>query len=261
MNILLTGDKGWIGSKIADALDDNGENSLFLFDKCCRFDEWRDLFEQRIGVNIDYLDTIIHCGAISDSHAEGNLLWDMNYLATAYLAHSAQCFGIKFIYFSSCAAMKPDTQYGWTKRCAEDFIVSNINHGNYCVLQPFNVWGFDEQEKQSPSVIHKILTKTLENAYLGYERDFINVDDVVNVIMELLDNWQSGIFELGTGKGTDVVDLIYKLGNDLGNCYEFPEMVKCPVRQRRVAERNHFNVSTFESYYPKVMEKLCKGNS
>ena len=252
MNILLTGHEGWIGSKIAEALD-NGIHSLFLFDWCCEFEEWRDFFERAVGVNIDHIDTIIHCGAISDSHADGNLLWDMNYLATAFLAHAAQSYGMKFIYFSSCAAMKPDTQYGWTKRCAEDYVVNKMNSDKYCVLQPFNVWGFDEHKKDNPSVIHKLMNNQLSKVYEGYVRDFIHVDDVVEAVTGLLGNWQSGVFELGTGIGTTLSEFIQEVNNDY---YSMPELSECPVRKKRVADTTSklpfSNPTPIAAFIPKI---------
>ena len=43
--------------------------------------------------------------------------------------------------------------------------------------------------------------------YKDCVRDFVHVSDIALAVLDIVDNWRSGTFQLGTGIGTRIADL------------------------------------------------------
>lgn len=239
MKILLTGNNGFIGSAIQARLSDE-DCQVYTFDFCKPYKEWITEMMDFIDKIVN-LDLIIHCGAISDSGMEGNLLWEMNYQATEFLARYASKNNNKFLFISSCAAINPINQYGWGKRCAEDILRATIDAENLCIFRLFNVWSWTEPtENRNPSIVSKIINQTLEQVYPDCTRDFIHINDVADAVYHVVipskyyggkREWRHGIFEIGTGEGVK----IYTLVNDV---YAQPNMLTYGIKPPPVADEN-----------------------
>ena len=208
MRILLTGHTGFVGSRLTKELKKGHE--AYGFD-CGTYQEFEEAFRafKRRGVKFDLF---LHCGAISDSQRTDNLLWQMNYQASCEIADYCERTDTRLIYISSAAAIDPNTPYGWSKRCAEFYMNQRVAGMNLCILRPFNIWGDDESEKASPSIIYKILTNQLPVIYTPCRRDFVHVDDIVAAILQVIEDWRPGTFSLGTGIPTDIIDLCSNIG-------------------------------------------------
>ena len=231
MQILLTGHKGFIGKTIHEKL--KTKYAINCFDCGTSFDDWVKDFRQYL--ELYRCDLIIHCGAVSDSTETGQHLWEMNFDTTRYLARYAKTINAKFLFFSSCAAIDPKTDYGRSKQAAEYALKLKLNSENLCILRPFNVWGFNETGKSNPSIVYKLLNNKLEQIYAPCVRDFVNVDDVVSAVQTLIDDWKHGTFEIGTGIGTPIKELGYALYAD--NPIIIPHIIdECPIAERLVAD-------------------------
>lgn len=175
-------------------------------------------------------DMLIHCGAVSDSNVQGNHLWQMNYQATCELGKFCEERNMRMIFMSSGAAIDPDTSYGWSKKCAEYYLNHTVMGLNLCILRPYNIWGFDEEKKQSPSIVYKIMTGQLAVIYKNCERDFVYVEDVVTSIHRLVSEWQPGTFEIGSCIATEIESIVSAVftNNFFRNhpCYVSKE---CPI--------------------------------
>ncbi len=125
--------------------------------------------------------------------------------------------------------LRPLNPYGWSKH-AFDKIVSDNVYGSHREGQPpqwaglkfFNVYGPNELHKgEQMSVICKLYPQVVAGASArlfkshnphyedgGQLRDFIYVQDCVDVVMWLLQNKKvSGLFNVGTGKARSFKDL------------------------------------------------------
>ena len=224
MNILVTGSNGMVGREICKRLHDFG--TLISFDCAGSYEDWDSEFAL-LKKQMLSPDLIVHCGALMpnvDGNPKGNLLWEMNYSATKKLAEYAQDVESKFLFFSSWKAIKPVTEYGWTKKVAEDILQLILPEKNLCVLRPSNIWSWDEVGKRAPSIIHKILTRKLDSVYKGCVRDFVCVSDVAKVVPLLAKDWRAGTFEVGTGVPVDIEELVRGIYKHLD--LELPQITK-----------------------------------
>lgn len=256
MRVLLTGNKGFIGREIEEVL--TKENAIEVVGLDCDglFDKFEYAFEhfQLYG---GIVDCVIHCGAISDSRATGNLLWQLNYHATCKIAEYCEATDTRLIFMSSAAAIAPSTAYGWSKNCAEFYLNHRVAGMNLCILRPFNVWAFDEDTKTSPSIVYKILTGQLEVIYANCVRDFIYLTDVVDAVQQVVNtHWTPGTFSLGTAHPTTILELVEMISDA-----ELP-IVECPIEKERVAKVSELlpdweatPITEYYAYSKEVYEK------
>lgn len=157
-------------------------------------------------------------------------------------------YNVRFIYASSAATygdgtqgfddndapealaqLRPLNAYGWSKhafdrRVSDLVYVSKSENAppQWAGLKFFNVYGPNEYHKgEQASVVSKLYpqvaagaqAKLFKSANAKYEdggqlRDFVFVDDCVNVMLWLYDNKQvSGLFNVGSGKARSFKDL------------------------------------------------------
>jgi ADP-L-glycero-D-manno-heptose 6-epimerase len=191
--------------------------------------------------SFDKIEAILHIGACSDTTEP-----DLDYLMKINYEYSKTLFNysikkqIPFIYASSAATygsgdkgynddesyidkLKPLNPYGFSKQLFDSWVLKQNNKPPFWTgLKFFNVYGPNEYHKnRMASVIYhsfnqlketgKIrLFKSHKKEYKDGEqlRDFIYVKDVIKVIYFLLvNNAQSGIYNLGTGKARTFKDL------------------------------------------------------
>jgi len=193
------------------------------------------------------LTAILHMGAISSTTetnveliAENNvrltldlLQWSTYHRTPFIYASSAATYGDGSAGFDdefSCdalAKLRPLNAYGWSKQVIDRRIARL--HANHQPLPPqwaglkfFNAYGPNEYHKGSmKSVIAQNYARVCSGEPLrlfrsyrseykdgGQLRDFVYVNDCVNVVLWLLQNPQiSGLFNLGTGKARSWLDL------------------------------------------------------
>lgn len=195
----------------------------------------------------DKIEAIIHMGAISaTTETDADKIIDNNFHLTMALWGWCVANSVRFIYASSAATygdgeqgfvddtaidslarLQPLNAYGWSKHLTDRKIMRMIDDGmltppQWVGLKFFNVYGPNEYHKGGQqSVVSHVFPKAVkgEKAVLfkshhpdykdgGQLRDFVSVNDCVNVILWLLDNPKvSGIFNCGTGKARSFADL------------------------------------------------------
>ena len=208
MRILLTGNKGLVGNKVEHALLLKGIDIEKLD---CNFDFSRfEVAFTSLKHCAGKFDLIIHCGAISNSEAQGNALWELNYKASCEITDYCRFTDTKLLFISSAAAIAPTTSYGWSKHCAEYYMQQRVPDMNLCIFRPYNIWCFDE-DKENPSIIYKIINRQLKQIYAECRRDFIHVSDVVSAIQQATLNWTPGTFDIGTATAVSISALVDKL--------------------------------------------------
>lgn len=236
MRILLTGHKGFLGRHIYKELKNNDAHDVKGLDCDSNFDVFVDLYRKLISDG-DRYDLVIHNGALSNSQVTDNLLWQLNYKASTKIADYCKQTHTKLIFISSAAAIDPDVPYGWSKHCAEYYLSQVVTSSNLCILRPFNIWDYDEDEKESPSIVYKILAGKLEKAYEGCLRDFVHVTNVANAIHRVVNDWEHGVFSIGTAQPTNIATLVNQLyQSDNKFKHPKPQIVnECPINERLVA--------------------------
>ena len=197
---------------------------LDYFDK----DEFRKLIQSR-DKSCDQIEMIFHQGACSvTTEWDGQYMMDNNYTYSKDLLHFSLERSIPFIYASSAAVYgvntkfaetpaneRPVNVYGYSKLLFDNYVrsVESKIKSQVVGLRYFNVYGPREAHKQGmASVAFHLNNQMNESGVIklfegshGYnngeqQRDFINVDDVVNVNLWMMNNPDvSGIYNVGTG--------------------------------------------------------------
>lgn len=184
------------------------------------------------------VDAIIHMGAISATTAvDGDAVMSTNFGLSLALLDYCTAAGVPLLYASSAAVygageqgfddstdpadimkLRPLNLYGWSKRQFDFVVADRIARGDAlppsCVgLRFFNVFGPNEYHKgDMKSIVAKIAAPIARGERItlfkshregvadgDQRRDFIYVKDAVEVSLALLENRQSGIFNIGTG--------------------------------------------------------------
>lgn len=222
--------KGNMDILVVDDLTD-GTKFRNLVD--CQVIDYLDKDEFLIGVKqkkkySEEIQAIFHQGACSSTTEwNGRYMMENNYTYSKELLHYCLTLKIPFIYASSAAVYGtgknfkevkenevPVNIYGYSKYLFDEYVRRFVASPNSQVvgLRYFNVYGPREQHKgsmasvawhlnQQIQVSGKVKLFTGSGGYADGDqrRDFIHVDDVVNVNLWMLESGHRGIVNVGTG--------------------------------------------------------------
>ena len=176
------------------------------------------------------VDAVVHLGACSDTTEwNGEYMMGNNYQYSKEALEICLVYKIPFIYASSAAVYGADTDfsvrvgeerplniYGYSKALFDQYVARKLPNAESQIvgLRYFNVYGPREQHKGSmASVAYHHYQQLKQDGVVrlfkgcdGYGdgeqvRDFVYVDDAVNVNLWMLDHPAvSGVFNCGTGK-------------------------------------------------------------
>ena len=224
--ILVTGADGFIGSHLADALQEDGE----LIAMCdvkpgyADFDYWKER-------EADNIEAVFHLGAISDTTCEDVVaLIETNILLPWRLSDFCASKGIPFIYASSAAVYgnggKPLNRYAHSKWEFDGVMMRGTREPpHWYGLRFFNVYGPGEAHKgKQASMVHQFMHGRDTVFAPDATRDFVHVDDVVSVMIWMWRNLPaSGIYDVGSGVPRSFDDLI-----DILNIDPSPRIIPMP---------------------------------
>ena len=192
------------------------------------------------------LEAIIHLGAISETTArDGDLVWRNNVALSQTLWDWCANHGVPFLYASSAATygdgrmgfddatppallrqFAPLNLYGWSKHAFDLWALAQVAAGkappHWAGLKFFNVYGpneyhkgpmvsvvkvkHDELRAGKPITLFRSDQPTIPDG--AQQRDFIWIDDVINIMLHLLDaSKANGLFNVGTGTARSYLDL------------------------------------------------------
>ncbi len=229
------------------------------------------------------IEMVFHLGAISATTAtDGDETWQTNVELSLKLWHWCAARGARFVYASSgatygngaegfdddpgrIARLRPLSLYGWTKHAFDMAVLRMAANGErrppqWAGLKFFNVYGpneyhkgsmvsvvkvkYDEIAKGGPARLFKSDVPGLADG--DQRRDFIHVDDVVDVMMWLREAPNvSGIFNVGTGGSRTYRDLAHAVCDAAGKPRGI-EYIDMPVHLR----------GQYQSYTEASIERL-----
>jgi len=205
----------------------------------------KDDFRKRVAQGqLTNIDAVIHQGACSDTtERNGQYMLDNNYRVSLELFHFCQKLKVPFLYASSAAVYgagpvyvedpqyeAPLNVYGYSKYLFDQVVRRHFETLRAPVvgLRYFNVYGANEQHKARMSSVawHNMNQFRAEGfvrlfgGWDGYadgdqQRDFISVDDVVDVNLFFLGRAKSGIFNCGTGRAQPFNDVACAVVNTM----------------------------------------------
>lgn len=219
MKILVTGSSGFIGSNLIKKLKgnviqyDRNNNPLETLDN-----------KELLKLKLKGVDVVYHLAGISNPKSVD--LYKINVDGTKNLLNAVKELkqNTKIIYASTFGVYKipkkgdlidenytiePRNDYGKSKLEAEKLILKNNQN---IVFRLSNIYG-PEMLPGKHSVIANFIDSILNRKPMKVfekdtTRDFIYIDDVINVLLKFVDMDISGIFNICSGEETSIMKLI-----------------------------------------------------
>lgn len=261
MRVLVTGGAGFIGSNVVDALDARGDLVVVVDDLATgdranlapdialRVADVSDERALREALRGEGFDAIVHCASrtkVVESMEKADLYRRVIVEGSRNVMRLAESVHAQILVNLSTGG----AIYGETEKCATEDAITDppSNYGKFkrdaerviaaaqiptITLRLANVYGPRQRQDLEGGVvaIFQGLWKRKEPLTVygdgNAERDYIHVGDVVDAILSsFAGNW-TGVYNIGTGVGTTVNDLIDAMSEILGP----------PAGVRHVAER------------------------
>lgn len=223
MKVGITGSCGVLGSIIVKKLTKSGyEFSSFEGDI-------QNIEEIKKWIDSDQLDNIIHLAAIvPPSEVKKSLLqaFEINSIGTKNLVDVLnEKSGKPWLFYASTShvykssdlpikeegKIEPISEYGLTKYAGE--VLAKKNYENLCIGRIFSMY----HKTQKPPFLYpniqkrlkeEDLTKDFELFGAESERDFLNAEDIADIILKLMENQVLGTYNIASGKGVKIKDFV-----------------------------------------------------
>ena len=268
--ILVTGATGFVGRKLATALDRRGMASVCLVREGSRWEEVRGSApstEFVFGSLLDagavsevfakrHIHTVVHLAATHDA-ASSDLVYRSNVESTRnLLAAARRCGTRRFLYVSSVLAdEKSESPYEASKKACENLVTES---GVPClILRPTLIYGEVHRDLTMSKLIRTVLRKRFVPV-IGdgsFSMQPIYIDDVVHYILAALatDGWKGKSIEIG-GKDrfsfNELLDLLGRYFHKTVHKVHIPmrlvlSLVWCYQRLRPGTQMNVHKVKMF----------------
>lgn len=245
MRILVTGGAGFIGSHVCDAFLANGDEVSVIDDlshgRIGRLPENVELYKETV-LNASRLSAIIsevaphlicHLAAQVDvrvSVASPDNDADVNVIGTINVLEAARAVGARVLLSSTGGALygkdalvptsegvlpEPGSPYGVSKYCAEQYVnlYNRLFGTKHAILRFANVYGPRQGSSGEAGVISIFCANGTQGKPLTIygdgkqTRDYIYVADCVAAFRAAADYGKAGVWNIGTGIETTVLDL------------------------------------------------------
>lgn len=246
MRTLVTGGAGFIGSHLADALIEKGEEVLIVDDLSTGKKEFVNpkAFFYQGDIRSDETqekirnfqpEAVFHLAAqksVRDSIRNPAYDADINIIGLLKLFETCSRVGVKkYVFASTGGAMygegaklpaketepaNPESPYGLAKFTCEKYLelLNKLNKINYTALRLANVYGPRQDPYGEAGVVAIFCKRAIAKEILFVNgdgkqtRDYIFVQDVVAAFLKVLENDKNGIFNISTKKELSVLDII-----------------------------------------------------
>lgn len=242
--IIATGALGFIGSNFVKRMNSLGKDVIgvdcyedrnFKDLKMVDFIEKNDILDRIELIARSYSKvTVVHNGGDSNTKTPMSNAMLYNFEFTKNLMEVSSVLGWKTIYASSASVYgdgkngfiedsskeTPSCPYAFSKAMTDWHLMANtVKYPNVCSLRYFNVYGPGESYKgEMASPVHKFLSSGILGNGISlfkgsklFFRDFIHVDNVIDVICHFMRDETSssfpGVYNCGTGKSESFYDL------------------------------------------------------
>ena len=240
---LILGGSGFIGFRLSSALSidsrvvvgDIVNNFEGIENKNLRFEYIDFVHTNDFSPFLEGIDTVIHLvSTLLPCDGTENLANDIqdNVIQTVKLFEGMKKAGVKRILFVSSggtvygegdefplkesSGKKPTSKYGFVKLMTEELIrlFGLYNHIDFSIARLSNPYGFcrtfNRKQGLIPIIIEKVLTEKEIEIWGDGEnvRDYIYIDDAIECVVSILKNEINGIFNVGTGIGTSINQII-----------------------------------------------------
>ena len=260
--LLITGHKGFIGSHAIDQAHKYGHVVLSSFDWATDYNTLDKVF------HITDVDAVMHFGAISSTtETDVEKVMHQNYDFSIWLLNLCNDLNIHFQWSSSAsiyglgddfkesAMPDPRTPYAWSKYLFERYIQKKDWRIPVQGFRYFNVYGdhSEAHKGDQASPYHKFreqakttgIIKVFENSE-NYFRDFIHVDQVLDIQFKFLNLTQSGCWNIGTGQPKSFLQVAEEIADQYNAKIEIipmPDNLKNSYQKYTCADLTKLNAS------------------
>ncbi len=260
MKVFITGGAGFLGTHTSRLLLEQGHqvtiydslvtSSQDSVDPRANFIQGDICDQELLEKSLVGHDAVIHMASliqVNESVSKPIEYSENNILGSIHLVEAMRKVGLTKIIFSSSATVYgfpktvPVTEespvlaanpYGMTKVAIENLLhcYHYIHKFDVCLLRYFNPYGpdkhYDSKSNLMPNLIKKALKKEKVPVYWKGEqiRDYIYVEDLAQAHIDVLELAGWNIFNVGTGKGVTVVEIINSLSEILGYPLEMEDL-------------------------------------
>ena len=225
--IIVTGDRGFIGSELKEQLQAAGKKVHGI--------DWETM--GKTWSSDEPIEWIFHMGAISSTdETDWDELVKRNIDATQGWIEFAELQGCGITYASSASLygpwvnspeygpVQPQHLYGVSKLTVDNWVLSKQFSVPVQGVRFFNVYGRNEGHKRQPSPIRRYIEQAItqrrltvwqHNGRLG-SRDFISVDDCIDAMIGLKEWGKTGIYNVGTGVQLTFEDIARSIQRKVG---------------------------------------------
>src|SRR5210317_2337138 len=209
MNILLTGNEGFIGSHLFSHLKKQ-HNVIGLDIK-----NNNDILSCDLPKNIDLVIHLAGLSGVRDSLTRPTDYWKTNVIGGQRLFDFYK--DTRIIYASSSTAHEPwKNPYAMSKYSLEQLAPENSVGMRFTTVYGPNA--------RDTMLIPRILRNDVPYINTNHSRDFIHVDDLVRAIDSLIKSNLKGITDIGSGKTNNLIELMDYFKIDckrvVGNAFE-----------------------------------------
>ena len=210
MNILITGDKGFIGRHLTRSVIKDGHQVLG-WDKSDG-KNINDITSDDL-INVDIIVHLAGITSVHDGQRNPELYYNVNVEGTREVFKSATEVpgGVPVIYASSsCAKEWWRSAYGTTKKMTE-IMGEKVNRS--VALRFSNVYG---EGQPSNMLFPRMFDRKITQVARNHKRDFVHIDDVIDAIKIFLysDDFVKfdKVYDVGTGVSHNISNLVKRYG-------------------------------------------------
>ncbi|CAB4133225.1 WcaG Nucleoside-diphosphate-sugar epimerases [uncultured Caudovirales phage] len=254
MKILITGNKGFIGSHFEKFWRDVSQdrNEIITY-------EW----DENLMPRIEGLDWVFHFGAISaTTERDVAKVMKQNVDFSVWLYEECRKYDVDMQWASSASVygsstdfresspVDPRSPYSWSKYLFEHYVEKHPTHRKCQGFRYFNVYGPEGEEHKgtqaSPFCQFKRQAETMGiiKVFEGSEnllRDFVHVDELIKVQYQFMsqDVKENGIWNIGTGTTMSFMDVAKKYADQYGALIQeipMPENLKASYQYYTCAD-------------------------
>lgn len=259
-----------------------------------------------LGSSLPKVEVVFHQGACSNTMAtDGKYVLDNNYQYSKELLNFCQAYRVPFIYASSASVYgggevfiekseyeRPLNAYAYSKLLFDQHVRQRWQDlvSPVIGLRYFNVYGYREQHKHNMASVayhfyHQYQANQSVNLFEGTGaygngeqlRDFVFIEDVVDVNLHFWKNPKSGIYNLGTGKtqsfndvalhvvnycreqkGETVLSMDDMIAQKVINYIPFPEKLKGKYQSYTCADITALRESGFNQDFHMLADSIPK---
>lgn len=291
--IIVTGNRGFIGSELVTQLEAKGY-SVHCIDWADRGKTW---------TSKEPIEWIFHMGALSETNVtDWNALVQQNIEDTQNWIEFAEIQGCGITYASTASVygpwvnspewgpVQPQHYYGVSKLAIDNWVSSRTWSIPVQGMRFFNVYGRNEGHKNQPSPIRRYIEQAIKQRVLYVwhhegklgSRDFVSVDDCIDAMLALKATKTSGIYNIGTGRQLTFEDIarsvqrkfgvenvqiaVVPMPEEMVKTYQWESLADTRKLISQVPDWNPQTVDewldkNFEGLYNKVLKELDNGKN